>query len=135
MSAPRIYCIPATRAPVAAVLARGPSDWVRLGRWDVEHDEYEHGAWLAGTVFRSDATSRRTADGSVLRAEALIDLGRRVDVHRRVPPAVVRMLVATTDGRLQVRGAEGPDSAVSWEVDLSADEPDPQPPPDQARRW
>ena len=46
-----------------------------------------------------------------------------------------RMLVATTDGRLQVRGAEGPDSAVSWEVDLSADEPDPQPPPDEARRW
>jgi hypothetical protein len=51
MSAPRIYCIPATRAPVAAVLARGPSDWVRLGRWDLEHDEYEHGAWLAGTVY------------------------------------------------------------------------------------
>ena len=46
-----------------------------------------------------------------------------------------RMLVATTDRRLQVRGAEGPDSAVSWEVDLSADEPDPQPPPDEARRW
>ena len=51
MTAPRIFCIPATRAPVAAVLARGPSDWVRLGRWDLEHDEYEHGAWLAGTVY------------------------------------------------------------------------------------
>ena len=46
-----------------------------------------------------------------------------------------RLLVATCDGRLQVRDAEGPDSAVSWEVDLSADEPDPQPPPDEARRW
>jgi hypothetical protein len=24
---------------------------VRLGRWDLEDDEYEHGAWLAGTVY------------------------------------------------------------------------------------
>ena len=43
--------IPATRSPIAAVLARGPSDRVRLGRWDLERDEYEHSAWLAGTVY------------------------------------------------------------------------------------
>src|SRR5918996_1273141 len=51
MTAPRIFCIPAARAPVAAVIARGPSDWVRLGRWDLQRDDYEHGAWLAGTVY------------------------------------------------------------------------------------
>ena len=51
MVAPRIFCISATRAPVAAVIARGPSDWMRLGRWDLQRDEYEHGAWLAGTVY------------------------------------------------------------------------------------
>src|SRR5918996_5222175 len=51
MTAPRIFCIPAARAPVAAVIARGPSDWVRLGRWDLQRDEYKHGAWLAGMVY------------------------------------------------------------------------------------
>ena len=45
-----------------------------------------------------------------------------------------RLLVATSDGRLLVRG-DTPASAASWEVDLSADEPDPQAPPDEARRW
>jgi hypothetical protein len=58
-----------------------------------------------------------------------------VDVQWADWDASGRLLVATTDGRLQVLGAEGPDSAVSWEVDLSADEPDPRPPPEEARRW
>ncbi|HTE74910.1 MAG TPA: hypothetical protein VK640_17170 [Actinomycetes bacterium] len=44
------------------------------------------------------------------------------------------LLVATTDGRLQVRTGDGPHH-VTWEVDLSADDPDPQPPPPQAREW
>jgi hypothetical protein len=52
VTAPRIFGIPATRAPVVAVLARGPSRWMRLGKWDVERDAYEHGAWLAGTVYQ-----------------------------------------------------------------------------------
>jgi hypothetical protein len=51
VSTPRIFGIPATRAPVVAVLARGPSRWARLGRWAVESDTYEHGAWLAGSVY------------------------------------------------------------------------------------
>ena len=42
-----------------------------------------------------------------------------------------RLLVATTDGRLQVRS--GPD--IVWETDLAALEPDPAPPPPQARSW
>jgi hypothetical protein len=58
-----------------------------------------------------------------------------VDVQWADWDASGRLLVATTDGRLQVLGAEGPDSAVWWEVDLSADEPDPRPPPEEARRW
>ena len=41
------------------------------------------------------------------------------------------LLVATADGRLQVlRGGQ-----VHWEADLSAEVPDPQPPPDEADRW
>lgn len=42
-----------------------------------------------------------------------------------------RLLVATDDGRLQVRqGGE-----VAWETDLSGLSPDPQPPPAEADRW
>ncbi|MFC1580291.1 hypothetical protein ACFL4N_05200 [Thermodesulfobacteriota bacterium] len=53
---PRIYCIPATRAPIVAVFRRGPTAWSHVGRWDLEERRYEAGAWLAGRIFprRSD---------------------------------------------------------------------------------
>jgi hypothetical protein len=41
------------------------------------------------------------------------------------------LLVATVDGRLQVRDGE----KVRWEVDLADDVPDPQPPPAEAAGW
>lgn len=55
-AAPRIYCIPATQAPIVAVFRRGPSAWSSVGQWDLEQGRYEHGAWLAGRIFprRSD---------------------------------------------------------------------------------
>ncbi len=54
--APRIYCIPATEAPVVAVFRRGPTDWSHVGRWDLAQHQYEPGAWLHGRIFprRSD---------------------------------------------------------------------------------
>jgi hypothetical protein len=54
--APRIYCIPATEAPVLAVFRRGPTNWSHVGRWDLASGRYEPGAWLAGRIFprRSD---------------------------------------------------------------------------------
>jgi hypothetical protein len=54
--APRIYCIPATEAPVVAVFRRGPTNWSHLGRWDLAERRYEPGAWLHGRIFprRSD---------------------------------------------------------------------------------
>lgn len=48
---PRLFGIPATKAPVVAVLRRGPSAWFHLGRWDTEAGTYEPGAWLRGTVY------------------------------------------------------------------------------------
>lgn len=53
---PRIYCIPATEAPVAAVFRRGPTNWAHVGRWDLTTGRYEPGAWLGGRLFprRSD---------------------------------------------------------------------------------
>lgn len=53
---PRIYCIPATAAPVVAVFRRGPTNWSHVGRWDLAKRRYEPGAWLGGRIFprRSD---------------------------------------------------------------------------------
>ena len=53
---PRIFCIPALDAPVAAVFRRGPSRWAHVGRWDLAAGRYQGGAWLGGRIFprRSD---------------------------------------------------------------------------------
>ncbi len=53
---PRIYCIPATKAPIVAVFRRGPTAWSHVGRWDLAARRYEPGAWLGGRIFprRSD---------------------------------------------------------------------------------
>jgi hypothetical protein len=48
---PRIFGIPALRAPVVAVIRRGPSDWMHLGRWDLAAPSYESGAWIRGTIY------------------------------------------------------------------------------------
>ena len=54
--APRLYCIPATAAPVVAVFRRGPTTWSHVGRWDLPTLSYTPGAWLRGRLFprRSD---------------------------------------------------------------------------------
>jgi hypothetical protein len=49
-SGPRLFGIPASRAPVVAIIRRGPSDWCHVGRWDVAAARYEPGAWLKGTI-------------------------------------------------------------------------------------
>ena len=56
VTAPRLYCIPATSAPVVAVFRRGPSGWSHVGRWDLSAQRYDPGAWLRGRIFprRSD---------------------------------------------------------------------------------
>ena len=51
MSSPRIFGIAATRAPIVAVLRRGPSDWSHLGAWDVGRGVYTPGAWLHGNLY------------------------------------------------------------------------------------
>lgn len=53
---PRVFCIPAQRCSVVAVLRRGPSAWANIGRWDTQARTYERGARLRGTIYhqRSD---------------------------------------------------------------------------------
>jgi hypothetical protein len=48
---PRIFGIPASHAPVVAIVRRGPSDWMHLSRWDLGAPSYEPGAWLRGTIY------------------------------------------------------------------------------------
>jgi hypothetical protein len=48
---PRLFGIPATRAPIVAVLRRGPSDWSHVGRWDVARGVYEPGAWIRANLY------------------------------------------------------------------------------------
>jgi hypothetical protein len=48
---PRLFGIPATRAPVVAVLRRGPSAWSQVGRWDLGRDRYEPGAWIRANLY------------------------------------------------------------------------------------
>jgi hypothetical protein len=48
---PRLFGIPATRAPIVAVLRRGPTEWSRVGRWDVARGVYEPGAWIRANLY------------------------------------------------------------------------------------
>ena len=46
-----------------------------------------------------------------------------------------RLLVATTDGRLQVRDDPYGETSAIWERDLSAQRPEPAAPPREAAEW
>ena len=48
---PRLFGIPAARAPIVAVFRRGPSDWSHVGRWDVGRGVYEPGAWIHANLY------------------------------------------------------------------------------------
>ncbi|MBP9113788.1 MAG: hypothetical protein KBF88_13330 [Polyangiaceae bacterium] len=47
---PRLYVIPARRAPAAVVLAR-TSKWSHVARWNLLTGRIESGAWLQGTLY------------------------------------------------------------------------------------
>lgn len=61
---PRLHVIPARSAQLAAVLARGPSSWFQVLRWDLETGSVEPGAWIHATIYprRCDVSP----DGSLL---------------------------------------------------------------------
>jgi hypothetical protein len=48
---PRLFGIQAGRAPIVAVLRRGPSDWSHVGRWDIARGLYEPGAWIRANLY------------------------------------------------------------------------------------
>lgn len=48
---PRLFGIPATEAPIVAVIRRGPSAWSHVGLWDVDAGRFESGSWLRGHIY------------------------------------------------------------------------------------
>jgi hypothetical protein len=85
--------------------------------WYAAHRELEPDRYGRPAYALDDGSSRRALDG-VWWADWARD---------------GRLIVATADGILQVREPDG--LAVSWEQDLSALAPDPQPPPPSASTW
>ena len=47
----RLYVLIARKAPVAAVLRRGPSKQVMLSKWDMKNDHFEDGQWFKGRIY------------------------------------------------------------------------------------
>lgn len=118
MTAPRLFGVPARDAPVVAVVRRGPSDWCRLGRWDVgDEPSWTPGAWLRATVYPQRCAL--SPDGRWLSYFALGGPARWAAGGTYV--AVSRLPWATalaawgTDGTW-TRGAEFVDDRDVWEL-------------------
>jgi hypothetical protein len=54
----RIHLLPAKEAPYVVIIRRKPSKTFHIIRWNVEHDEFEHGSWFTGHIYvcRSDVS-------------------------------------------------------------------------------
>jgi len=52
----RIHLLTAKDAPYVVIIRRKPSKTFHIIRWNIEHDEFEHGSWFTGHIYvhRSD---------------------------------------------------------------------------------
>jgi hypothetical protein len=75
---------------------------------------------------------RRETHYALARAD---DLWPLADVQWADWDGTGRLVVASNDGRLQVRTVDPPGTSVVHEVDLSDVAPDPRPAPPDARHW
>jgi hypothetical protein len=51
MGSRQLFGIPATDSPIVAVIGRGPTEWARVGRWDVDAMTYEPGTRMHARVY------------------------------------------------------------------------------------
>jgi hypothetical protein len=115
---PRIFCIPALRAPVVAIIRRGPSSWMHVSRWDLEKPEYEPGSWLRGTIYpqRCDVSpDGRWFISFSLKAFAEWDLGPTYIAISRLP--WLTALAAWGIGSTWTRGMQFLEDASVWQVE------------------
>jgi hypothetical protein len=103
--------------------------------WDERRDVAMEKAGPEGRVLRVSGSFAAFRSSRNHRSEAVYQLdGTKLDAVQWADwSADGNLLVATVDGRLQVRASDG--HAVEWEHDLSATEPDPTPPPAHASAW
>ncbi len=113
---PRLFGIPALRAPVVAVLRRRPSDWFQLGAWELEGPNYRSGSWLHGTVYpqRCDLSP----DGRwfcyfALKASAEWELGATYVAISRLP--WVSALAAWGTGGTWTQGMHFVEDPALWQ--------------------
>ena len=52
-STPRIHIEFASAAPVAAILRRGTTKWVRLVSWNTAEDSIKEGSWFHGRIYEN----------------------------------------------------------------------------------
>ena len=117
MTAPRLFGVVATRAPVVAVLRRGPSGWCAIGRWDLDGPSYEQGAWLHGTIYpqRCDLSpDGRWLSYFVLKASSSWSAGGSYVAVSRLPWATA--LAAWGTCGTWTRGYRFVDDPDVWEV-------------------
>jgi hypothetical protein len=117
---PRLFCIPATAAPVVAVIRRGPSAWSHVGRWDVDRGTYESGAWVRARVYpeRCDLSpDGRWLASFTLRGSAQPDwpAGATYVAISRLP--WLQALAAWRTDGTWTRGVHFVDDRAVWEVD------------------
>ncbi len=115
---PRLFCIPASRSPVVAVIRRGPSDWAQVGRWDTAAGTYLPGSWIHGVLYaqRCDLS----ADGRwfsyfTLKATSRWAAGDAFVAISRLP--WLHALAAWGIGSTWTRGFQFSDDPAVWEVD------------------
>jgi hypothetical protein len=112
-----LYGIPATAADVVAVVRRGPTNWCRLGRWDVAAGTYETGPWLGGRIYRERCDL--SPDGRyfayfAMKPSATWELGWTYIAISRLPQLTA--LAAWGTGGTWTRGIHFVDDPAVWEV-------------------
>jgi hypothetical protein len=115
---PRIFGITALRAPVVAIIRRGPSAWMHVGRWDLETPAYESGAWLRGTIYpqRCDLSpDGRWLAYFALKASAEWALGATYIAISRLP--WLTALAGWGIGSTWTRGMQFLEDPSVWEID------------------
>jgi hypothetical protein len=136
---PRLFGIPARDAPVVAVLRRGPTDWCRIGRWDVgPSPTYQPGAWVRARLYpqRCDLSpDGRWLCYFTLRARADWDAGPTYVAVSRLPWATALaawdscgtwtrgMHFVEADGHVAGPPAEGDTGPLGVQVGLAFTRP------------
>jgi hypothetical protein len=114
---PRIFGIPALRATVVAVIRRGPTKWMHVGRWDTSAPSYEPGAWLHGTIYpqRCDLSpDGRWLAYFALKPSARWDVGTTYIAISELPWLTAIAAWATTG--TWTRGARFVEDRSVWDV-------------------